>query len=593
MNPQRIQRMFGILVAGTIGFLSQGGSRAVAADLGASYDQSGVEVLTRGPVHEAFAEPVAYNPAQGAVISRHAPANIEEMPPEDKPEGENVQWIPGYWSWDGDRGDFIWVSGVWRDPPPDRGWVPGYWTPVAGGWTWTSGFWTAAESDEVEYLPQPPISMEIGPSSPQPDADRLWSPGCWKWSEFGYVWRPGYWVTANPDWVWSPAHYVWTPRGYVYIDGYWDLSLDRRGVLFAPMYAQASVYSRQGYVYTPTIVIQIGFLTAALFESPNYHHYYFGDYYGDEYSSRGYRPWFEADSHYRGYDPIYAHQRWEHQRTDTRWEQNVRESYDYRRQHVDARPSRTYATQAAAIARAPERERKSLAIAAPIREITTRRDVPVRFEKVDTARRQAIGGKAKEVVKYRDERVKWESSPRKTGKVEPAAQDLLKRSQEPRIQPLEQRTQTSRNRPANERINKTVEKARTSEPRKAVGESKRSNEQTRQIQRTMERPVVQPKAEKASSRAEAAAVQRVKISKSPVSGRRIDNSSKGNNPPSRPDVSKSDSPKSDSNTRSKSEVKDSSGRDAPAARASSSSEGKGQNKQDQKDKPDNAGKKKR
>lgn len=575
MTPCRNEWMFAILIAGTIGFLSQAGLRAIASD-GQSYDRSGVEVLTRGPVHEAFAGPVAFNPTQSTIVIRQASANIEEMPPDDKPEGENVQWIPGYWSWDGDRNDFIWVSGVWRDPPPDRGWVPGYWSAVAGGWTWTSGFWTAAESDEIEYLPKPPDSLEVGPTS-QPDTDHLWAPGCWMWTGSRYVWRPGYWVAANADWVWTPAHYTWTPRGYVYINGYWDRSLDRRGVLFAPMYAQASVYSRPGYYYTPTIVIQIGFLTAALFDSPNYHHYYFGDYYGEEYSSRGYRPWFEADSRHRGYDPIYAHQRWQHQRTDSRWERNVRESYDYRRQHVEARPSRTYSAQAAAIARAPERERRTLSIAAPIREISTRRDAPVRFEKVDTARRQAIVGKAKEVVKYRDERVKWESTPAKPGKVEPVAKDLLKRPQEPRQIPLAQQTRADGNRVTNERINKAVE------------ESKRSIEQTRQIQRTMERPVAQPREEKASSRSESVAVQRVKIPKSPVSGKRIDNASKGN-PPSRPDMQKSDSrktdspkadsPKSDSSSRSKSVEKAGTRPEAPVQRAAPSSEGKGTDKND-------------
>ena len=45
---------------------------------------------------------------------------IDEVPPEYKPEGENVQWIPGYWAWDVAQSDFIWVSGLWRDVPPGR-----------------------------------------------------------------------------------------------------------------------------------------------------------------------------------------------------------------------------------------------------------------------------------------------------------------------------------------------------------------------------------------------------------------------------------------------------------------------------------------
>ena len=419
MKHRRITVMLGVFIAGTIGLLYQGGPRAIAADAGNPNDGSGMEVLTRGPVHEAFAEPISYNPTPGVVMPNEPPAAIEEIPPDERPEGDAL-WIPGYWQWDNERSDFIWISGIWRDPPPDRSWVPGYWTSVAGGWSWTPGFWTAAESDEVEYLPQPPESLEIGPSSPPPAPDRLWAPGSWLWAESRYAWRPGYWVSANPDWVWVPAHYVWTPRGYVYIDGYWDRTLERRGVLFAPMYVQRSVYARPDYVYSPSIVIQIGFLTTALFGSPGSHHYYFGDYYGQEYSQRGFRPWFEVDQRYRGYDPIYAHQRWHYGRTDNLWEQRVREDYDFRRQHVEARPSRTCAAQAVVVARAPEQVRKNLLVAAPLSEVVKRPDAPIRYEKISEDRRKSLAGQGKELAKYRDQRAQWESKGRQTSEVKPA-----------------------------------------------------------------------------------------------------------------------------------------------------------------------------
>src|SRR5689334_3047899 len=72
----------------------------------------GVQVLTRGPVHEAFAEPVVFNPEAGPVVPKEPPQPIEEIPPDQKPEGENVQWVPGYWNWDEAQGDFLWVSGI-------------------------------------------------------------------------------------------------------------------------------------------------------------------------------------------------------------------------------------------------------------------------------------------------------------------------------------------------------------------------------------------------------------------------------------------------------------------------------------------------
>src|SRR5438876_1143917 len=69
----------------------------------------GVEVLGRGPVHEAFAEPTLSNSRPTPIVQKKPPDPIEEVPPDQKPEGDNVQWIPGYFAWDDDSSDFIWV----------------------------------------------------------------------------------------------------------------------------------------------------------------------------------------------------------------------------------------------------------------------------------------------------------------------------------------------------------------------------------------------------------------------------------------------------------------------------------------------------
>src|SRR4051812_10323958 len=58
-------------------------------------EPEGVQVLTRGPVHEAFAELVAYDPRPGIIVPKAPPQPIEELPPDQKPEGRNVHWIPG------------------------------------------------------------------------------------------------------------------------------------------------------------------------------------------------------------------------------------------------------------------------------------------------------------------------------------------------------------------------------------------------------------------------------------------------------------------------------------------------------------------
>ena len=41
-----------------------------------------VEVLARGPVHEAYAEPVDPNPVAGPVVAKEPPAPIDELPPD-------------------------------------------------------------------------------------------------------------------------------------------------------------------------------------------------------------------------------------------------------------------------------------------------------------------------------------------------------------------------------------------------------------------------------------------------------------------------------------------------------------------------------
>ena len=125
--------------------------QVIAAEPSPAAAADGMQVLTRGPVHEAFAETVTFDPKPGIVAPKAPPAAIEELPPDQKPEGANVAWIPGYWAWDDERNNFLWVSGIWRDLPPGRQWVPGYWAKSAEGFQWTSGYWADAKVTEVQY----------------------------------------------------------------------------------------------------------------------------------------------------------------------------------------------------------------------------------------------------------------------------------------------------------------------------------------------------------------------------------------------------------------------------------------------------------
>jgi hypothetical protein len=381
------------------------------------------EVLTRGPVHEAFAEPVNLQIQAGLVVSNQPPANIEEIPPAERPEGDNFIWVPGYWSWDGDRNNYIWVSACWRAAPPKMAWVPGYWSHVTEGWEWVAGFWIPDDIQDIEYLPAPPASDDVLPPSAQTSPDKIWVPSCQYWNEDHYVLRPGYWLAAQPNWLWVPSHYVWTPRGYVFCNGHWDYPLETRGVLFAPVYFPPSVYGRSSFSYSPSIVIDIGMLQLSLFTYPRYSHYYFGDYYDDAYISIGIFPRYEVDRIHAWYDPIYVHDRWQHRVDEPRWEEHEQKEYDVRHADKDLRPPRTYHEMENRQAnRSPEQQRNNIQLAEPLTVVAAGKATPLKFERIDTKAQQQITTQATAARKFVDERNRWESAPIAQNTVQPSTE---------------------------------------------------------------------------------------------------------------------------------------------------------------------------
>ncbi len=380
---------------------------ASAQQRGLPVDIDGIEVLTRGPVHEAFAETVTFDTEPGLVAPKAPPEAIEELPPDQRPEGTNVAWIPGYWAWDDERTDFLWVSGIWRALPPGRQWVPGYWgradQGAQQGAQWTSGYWADVNASEFEYLPEPPASVENGPNINAPSADTIWLPGCWIWQQNRYVWRPGYWANGQADWDWVPAHYVWTPRGYVFVDGYYDYSVNRRGVLFAPVYFSSHVHTQNGFTYSPVTVINSSVFTNHLFLRPSYGHYYFGDYYGSTYASNGYHPWFSYNSGNSGYDPFYAQQRWQ-QRNVPQWQPNLEANFAQLQQHEEARPPRTWSDQKARTSSANHTSRQNNAVIASLDELAKFKEQSIRLQTLDPTERQQIIQRKNEFYQFRQQR---------------------------------------------------------------------------------------------------------------------------------------------------------------------------------------------
>lgn len=367
------------------------------------------EVLTRGPVHEAYAMPVAAGQTAGVIVPRQPANPIEEVPPDMKPEGQNVTWIPGYWSYDDERRDFIWVSGVWRVTPPGYRWMPGYWQEAQGqGYQRISGYWMPDHLQETTYLPQPPNSVDAGPTSPAPDANGFWIPGSWQWRDDRYVWQPGFWMAYQPDWIWVPATYSWTPRGWVYVPGYWDYPLARRGLAFSPVY-----FARPVAVYQPAICVDAGVFGVSLFARPAYGCYYFGDYYDDRYVALGIRPWFYYNSPRVGYDPLFGYYRWYHvsRLGERQWDVNLVGWHDYYRMHAEMRPPHTWAAQQVLLASREGQMRPDFAqlrLVGDVHVVARLPGVSVRLGVVSEGERAHIQMAARENVRFEAERRQME-----------------------------------------------------------------------------------------------------------------------------------------------------------------------------------------
>jgi WXXGXW repeat (2 copies) len=277
-----------------------------------------IEVQTRGPLHDAIAQPFGVKPEPGPLVAKEPPAPIPEDPPQQKPDMANVQWVPGYWAWDAVQQEFMWVSGVYRVPPQDRSYIPGYWASGADGWRWVPGFWSQGKLQNTTYAPEPPAPLDNGPALQAPNDNSLYVPGTWDWQRDRFVWRPGYWAAAQNGRVWIPPHYLWTPNGYAFVDGYWDYPLEDRGMIFAPVTFNRPLWNDPNWIFTPNhIVSPNSFLDSAFIYGPSF---FFGNFYNRRHAQAGFNPWHTG----RGrYDPTFAYHGWK----NPGWLAGVQQTY--------------------------------------------------------------------------------------------------------------------------------------------------------------------------------------------------------------------------------------------------------------------------
>lgn len=350
-------------------------------------DKTGPEVLGRGPLHEAYAQPWQQNPAPNQAIGQKPPEPVPEEPPLEKPEGKNVQFIPGYWQFDTDKKDFVWISGFWREVPTGRRWVMGYWSDTAEGWRWVSGHWADEKEKDFQQVPTPPENLDRGPTTTAPDDKCFYIPGSWFYTDDGYRWRDGYWADYRIGYNWVPARYYWTPFGWGFASGYWDYGFGARGLLYAPVYFGPGFAFGAGYVYRPAYAYGfagagigfapwgfagagagvgfggafagagigfgpwglwagagagVGFGFDAVFVRTSYTHYYVGNYYAAAHLNAGITPLVTHGA--KTFDPVYAHERWVN-RDNPQWSTNVRNTYIAKLNGTQPAPPKTLAEQ--------------------------------------------------------------------------------------------------------------------------------------------------------------------------------------------------------------------------------------------------------
>jgi hypothetical protein len=502
-------------------------------------EQESPEVLNQGPIHEGYAQPLDLAPQAGILSPAEPPAEIVENPAAERPKGSEFVWIPGYWAWDTDRTDHVWVSGCWRVPPTGMSWMPGYWNKTPQGYQWVAGFWIPTpQAKQIQYLPPPPPIEYVQPSAVIVDSGLIWVPPCYYWRDNAYVLRAGYWLTPQNNWVWVPSHYSWTPNGFVFVPGYWDYTLSTRGILYAPVYFPRHFHRPPGYAYSLGVVVDIGNLEFSLFSSPRYCHYYFGDYYNDSYISVGIFPWFESQRRHSWYDPIYEYDRFHYRDRIPHWDQHIRHEYDLRRSDPDLRPPRTYHELESRIAQAPEKQRNDLRMVEPIKTFTDRKAAPIKYTQMNDSERRKVVTHANDVNTFRQERKQLETKQPAPTAVRPTKQTpspdrtapeptrrVDKTIEQPKpVGPVEKPTPAP-DRTAPEpgrRVDKTIEQPKPVGPveKPTPAPDRTAPEPTRRVDKTIEQPKpaeqVSPEKKEPQPRV---APEKMNFPKSPITGK--------------------------------------------------------------------------
>jgi len=189
-------------------------------------------------LHEAFLPPFAVVDRQDSPKSPPTPK--VESPTDDRPSPRAV-WVPGYWDWESERGDYEWLPGGWVVPPRNRFWVEGRWMRDADGWYRVPGSWSERQAGGPQTTPPmvPALALAPAPALESnwqidgPPADREDRPGQAPAADYFYVaghyapegdvlnWSAGFWAKLQPGWDWVPSRWLRRPDGWAYREGNW------------------------------------------------------------------------------------------------------------------------------------------------------------------------------------------------------------------------------------------------------------------------------------------------------------------------------------------------------------------------------------
>ncbi len=279
------------------------------------------EVLTRGRSTK-LCQAGGRRHQRTANRSQGPPALIEELPPDERPVGENVLWIPGYFAWDEDRLDFIWISGVYRDAP--RGILGSRVTgdqPLAG----PNGFRVfglqSHKKQQIKLKPKSSFTQSRRSrwSKARPSAaerESFWIPGNWRYVSNKYAWQAGYWSAAQHGLDLVPAPLHWNAAGYVLYPRVWDYSLAQRGLVFAPVYFDAAYYANP-VVYRPQVILRSNFLTVHLWSRTPLRALLLWRLLRQQLRDRGLPSLvYTARANRNYYDPLFTYYSWQGRRVD-------------------------------------------------------------------------------------------------------------------------------------------------------------------------------------------------------------------------------------------------------------------------------------